>query len=401
MHYCGKGGLHNMKKRPFKDFLFCGGISRQEYKQIMPMIRDENLKIWRVLSIVLSVSFLTLLVLTFAIPDFFNVEINSVGEVAGKYSIVYTVLSIFSVLLTFVLWVVARKYPRVTMFSIIVANIGILATYACAATTLGRNTLSLTIAYCAILFASSLLTISNLFCNFMIVTMTQLLFTIVACVVVNKPEYRDIFIDDLFYSYLFGALDVIIGGYIMSNKIKNLNLRYYVEQQRDIDALTGAKSKIAYDRRVQDYVKRFIQKEDIPPFAVVVFDVNGLKLTNDTYGHELGDELLIRTVEIIGDFFPNSEIFRTGGDEFVTILTEKDYENRNEIIKNFRLRIADVHKESKSLLDDIPIACGMATYDPANDFDYISIFSRADTIMYDDKRRIKAINKYLKSYQRD
>ena len=389
-----------MAKKKFKNWLFCGGLTPQEYKQIIPMLRDENLKIWRVMSPILCVIFMTILVLTFICPDYFIIDDAEIviENAVLKYQIVYSVLTTFSVITTFLFWVVAMKRPKITMFAVVISEIVLLAVFASVAPTLARNTLSVTLIYCVILFASATLTLLNSFCSYMLIGNSQILFMVLTCLFVKN---WDILIDDIVYSNVFAVLSLVIGNYFRNSRMQSINLRYYVQQQCYIDSLTGAKSKIAYDKRVQEFIERFMQNAECEPFAVVVFDVNGLKLTNDTYGHEIGDELLIHSVELIGDFFANSEIYRTGGDEFVAILTGVDYENRNEIVKKFRLRIADVHKNSKSLLEDIPIACGMSAYDPENDFDYISVFSRADTIMYDDKRRIKQKNEYLKSYKRD
>lgn len=343
---------------------------------------------------------MSLLILTFIVPSYFLYEDPEtlITEPILKYQIVYSVLSVFTLLVCFVLWVICPKRPKITMGVIITAEALVIAVFACVAPTLSRDNLSVTLIYCAILFASSLLTLTNTFCNSVVVIISQIIFMTLTILNVKN---KDVLIDNIVYSNIFALMSIVIGNYFGSFRINNFNLRYYVQQQRDIDSLTGAKSKIAYDRRVQTIIERLVQNIACEPFGVVVFDVNGLKLTNDTYGHEIGDELLIHSVELIGDFFSKSEIYRTGGDEFVIILTGEDYENRNEIVRNFRVRIGQVHENSKSLLEDIPIACGMATYDPENDFDYISVFSRADTIMYDDKRRIKQQNKYLKAFKRD
>ena len=57
--------------------------------------------------------------------------------------------------------------------------------------------------------------------------------------------------------------------------------------------------------------------------GVFFFDVDGLKFVNDTLGHEQGDRLLVRAVEILKSAFPTAEpIFRIGGDEFVILLQQ-------------------------------------------------------------------------------
>ena len=85
------------------------------------------------------------------------------------------------------------------------------------------------------------------------------------------------------------------------------------------DPLTGVKNKRAcedYEAELDARIKEGLIRE----FAVVSLDVNGLKMTNDTYGHKAGDELLISACRIICRHFSHSPVFRFGGDEFEVIL---------------------------------------------------------------------------------
>ena len=100
------------------------------------------------------------------------------------------------------------------------------------------------------------------------------------------------------------------------------------------DPLTGVKNK----RACEDYEAELdakIKEGLIRDFAVVSLDVNGLKMTNDTYGHKAGDELLISACRIICRHFSHSPVFRFGGDEFEVILQGQDYENRHAIAAAF------------------------------------------------------------------
>ena len=53
--------------------------------------------------------------------------------------------------------------------------------------------------------------------------------------------------------------------------------------------------------------------------GVVYLDLNGLKQTNDRYGHKAGDRLLQRAVDFFAAYFPREHIYRAGGDEFVIL----------------------------------------------------------------------------------
>lgn len=60
------------------------------------------------------------------------------------------------------------------------------------------------------------------------------------------------------------------------------------------------------------------------PQAIVICDMNGLKMTNDTYGHHIGDQMLIEFTNMLNDHFPDRNIFRMGGDEFMILATGED-----------------------------------------------------------------------------
>lgn len=79
-----------------------------------------------------------------------------------------------------------------------------------------------------------------------------------------------------------------------------------------------------------------------------------------------------------------SPVFRIGGDEFVVILEELDYADRNEIMQGFD---ADVDKNQREGL--VVIASGFSVYDPESDNSYNDVFMRADRRMYERKRSLK------------
>lgn len=156
------------------------------------------------------------------------------------------------------------------------------------------------------------------------------------------------------------------------------------------DGLTGVKNKTAY----QDIVKKLDMEVRIgrPEFAVIVFDINGLKAVNDTQGHDFGDMLIIDACKVISKVFKRSPIFRIGGDEFVAILETGDYEHYHELLKSFEAEIAIFNKLSKKN-EKISIARGIALYEENSDLTFGDVFKRADDAMYQNKNAMKKLNK--------
>ena len=151
------------------------------------------------------------------------------------------------------------------------------------------------------------------------------------------------------------------------------------------DALTGAKSKLAYLEAIES-IDKSIYKEELKDFAIVAFDINNLKEINDTYGHQAGDEYIESAYELIKDVFKNSSIFRIGGDEFIVILEKDDYINRVDLVNKFNNMIEDNARNKK-----VVIASGLTDYDPKLDKTLRHIIERADFLMYDRKKKLKKI----------
>ena len=150
------------------------------------------------------------------------------------------------------------------------------------------------------------------------------------------------------------------------------------------DMMTGVRNKSAYLEAVHKMQAR-MEAEQFP-FAIMLLDVNYLKQINDTYGHDYGDQLIISGCRMICQVFDHSPVYRFGGDEFVVILENRDFENRESLAKQFEQRLAE---SNKNIGDRAPlsISWGIAVYDPEKDASYNDVFRRADEAMYEAKAR--------------
>lgn len=151
------------------------------------------------------------------------------------------------------------------------------------------------------------------------------------------------------------------------------------------DPLTGVKNKNAYFEDV-DGIERRIEDGRISDFGIIVFDVNNLKTVNDTKGHEEGDKYIKAASKLICHVFKHSPIYRIGGDEFVAFLMGEDYKNRNILIASFNQKIEKNKQEGK-----VVISSGLEEFNPEKDDNFMKIFSRADSRMYERKKELKGI----------
>ena len=88
---------------------------------------------------------------------------------------------------------------------------------------------------------------------------------------------------------------------------------------------------------------------------------------------------------LICNIFKHSPVFRIGGDEFVVILTNRDYENREELVKNFKEEIYENRKNGK-----VTISIGLAIFERGKDRIFKDVFERADKEMYKFKEKFKS-----------
>ncbi|MBO4336517.1 MAG: diguanylate cyclase [Lachnospiraceae bacterium] len=157
----------------------------------------------------------------------------------------------------------------------------------------------------------------------------------------------------------------------------------YVHEQAYTDAMTGVGNKTAY----LEMVKRINRKieEKLADFAVVVFDINGLKKINDDHGHEYGDMLITDSAELIKNVFGVENVYRIGGDEFIVVMERKNKADINAYMQKMTIALENFNASSKKYSWPLAISKGAAVYIQDSDNAYREVFKRADEQMYQDK----------------
>lgn len=158
------------------------------------------------------------------------------------------------------------------------------------------------------------------------------------------------------------------------------------------DELTHTKNKTAYHEMEKELQQRIEAGSE--PFGLVVCDINGLKVINDTEGHKAGDDYIKACCALICRLFQHSPVFRVGGDEFVVILQGQDYESRESLLATLRRKV----EENIRIGEGSVVASGLAEYRPGEDRAVGDVFNRADTLMYEDKARLKEMKLLLESH---
>lgn len=142
------------------------------------------------------------------------------------------------------------------------------------------------------------------------------------------------------------------------------------------DQLTGI-----YNRRYFDEELIRIDKESNLPITIVMADINGLKLINDSFGHTYGDELIIKVTQIMNKACRKQDVLcRLSGDEFIVILPNTNRSEAGRLVQSMQ----DYAAAEKVGLVDISVSYGFATkYDAEEILD--EILKKAEDHMYSKK----------------
>lgn len=113
-----------------------------------------------------------------------------------------------------------------------------------------------------------------------------------------------------------------------------------------------------------------------------------MKLVNDTAGHQAGDAYIKEGSSRIQKTFASAKIFRIGGDEFAIVLEGQLYEGRDFLVSEF---IKDSY--GAILSGRCVITVGLSDFDSEKGTSIASVFVHADMAMYENKIRLKSIDK--------
>jgi diguanylate cyclase (GGDEF)-like protein/PAS domain S-box-containing protein/putative nucleotidyltransferase with HDIG domain len=173
-----------------------------------------------------------------------------------------------------------------------------------------------------------------------------------------------------------GEISYIVGSShdITEKKQRQLEIEYLSYR----DQLTGL-----YNRRFfEEELKRLDTPRNLP-LSIAMVDVNGLKLANDAFGHESGDEMLIKIAEVMKRLCRADDIIsRIGGDEFIVLLPKTDASETKKIAE----RISEGVKNETTAAIPLSVSCGFSVK-VSTDKDISAVIKKAEERMYVEKLR--------------
>lgn len=160
---------------------------------------------------------------------------------------------------------------------------------------------------------------------------------------------------------------IIMANYSYAEKMETL---------AEVDGMTGLYNKSKYLSMING------KYTDVESVAVIFWDINDLKVINDTIGHDAGDELISITAASIRKIVESKDMaYRIGGDEFVMIIMDCNEEGVKEKIRHWEEELEAMRKEVSF---PISVSTGYAI---GKGKDITDIISEADKAMYENKRK--------------
>jgi two-component system, cell cycle response regulator len=159
------------------------------------------------------------------------------------------------------------------------------------------------------------------------------------------------------------------------------------------DSLTSLYNRLYFNEILNNEISRALRyKKD---FVLVMFDIDHFKHVNDTYGHDVGDEVLIKISILIKQFLRNTDIFaRWGGEEFMIFMPESNMENAFNKIETLREKIQNTKLSSK-IEESVTVSFGITEFEASDTKS--SLLKRVDIALYNAKKngrnRIEFLNK--------
>lgn len=166
----------------------------------------------------------------------------------------------------------------------------------------------------------------------------------------------------------------LVGSYlsVRDNSVEEKLLRRESYKAKH-DPLTKILNRAGYDLTME--------KVDLSKCFLLLIDLDSFKEINDTYGHTVGDQVLIKAVDTMCKFFKEDFVCRLGGDEFAVIITNSDV----NIVGIAREKVGRINAElsKESDLPSITVSAGGAFgKDAENDYE---LFNNADHALYETK----------------
>lgn len=191
-----------------------------------------------------------------------------------------------------------------------------------------------------------------------------------------------------------GAVDYIKKPYnsviVKARVSMHLELKRYRDHLEDIsylDGLTGISNRRKFDEYLDSTWNLAVRVS--MPISILMMDIDFFKQYNDNYGHQGGDDCLIKIAQVLSRTIVRKTDFlaRYGGEEFVCVLPNTDADNAFIIAEKLRLNVMSLNipHAYSSVEKIVTISIGVAAKFPTKNLSYVELVEEADKALYKSK----------------
>ncbi|MGG2112356.1 diguanylate cyclase [Lysinibacillus pakistanensis] len=146
----------------------------------------------------------------------------------------------------------------------------------------------------------------------------------------------------------------------------------------ETDKLTGLKNRRYFQEKLEEQLSN--NEKSASPFSLFILDIDHFKKVNDTFGHQVGDEVLAQLAQLLKNQARSLDIVaRYGGEEFVVILPETDQNEAKAIAEQLRQAVEQAKWQTGRITVSVGIATAIKTDNET------TILQRADKALYASK----------------
>ena len=347
--------------RTVRNYLLYCGIEKDEYDAVKKDAYISNFKVWRILHCLITAIFAFLFVNSF------------ISTMLAQNRVFYMIALVYSVVITVVFFVL--KADSIIAQLLIYMSICMLFLFG-AFITQNKPDFPATM-FIVMLLITPMFMIDKPYYMGIVLSLASAVFLVWMHAVKPFNIWQMDFVNIVIFAVVGFFLHVISN----SIRIKEFVLTRKINIQKDTDDLTGLKNKGSLTRAINEY----ISDETKTDGTLFLLDIDYFKSINDTYGHDIGDEVIRQFGAYLGKSFTGDEIVgRFGGDEFVVFIKNTSDE---ELARKTALGICSEISESVTLPDSdkkISTSIGVALYH-GTEKNYSEIFKKADVALYEVK----------------
>lgn len=163
---------------------------------------------------------------------------------------------------------------------------------------------------------------------------------------------------------------------------KLIELNTYLDSLSRIDPLTRLSNRRDLQERFENKIKEPLAQQR----SLIIGDVDHFKSINDNFGHDCGDQVLIRIASIMTNNIRNGDLIsRYGGEEFVIFLNEADYDYSSAVVERLRRILENEKFEYNG--EEFHVTMSFGFFNFQGELDFARCFKLADQALYKAKKQ--------------